>query len=843
MIFRKNLDRVLLLSWGACLAFVFATAGAVHAASALTLAGFALVCALAVFALSVYGLHSKNNDQSSDYKFLGWGIGGWLILVVIMLTALQLMPLPPSLLRILSPVSAEYYHDTCKLLESCHTWASVSISKDATAFGLALLVGFFAFYALTLFSFKRFRNFKKAYYLIIIMGLGLLAFNIFIQLVGSEHFSTSNGASAYFHFGSIINDNHASLVWGMLAFLCLGGATAARGGKRGVWLFLYLLFSAALVQKLSRGAIAAWACTHIIMLGLYWWRSRVDFRAFALVILLGFLLSLASISIFLSSSVSQIKEDFSQTQLLSEYDVLLNPEDSPKVIEKSFYYRDFLKTAAAFPVGAGRQSFSDVFTKYQSEAFHKHFRHAEQEYLEFFIEYGLLLASIILLIFLYGAFTYCSQKTAKRHERGIELGLIAALSFFALQNAFDFNARYWVGAILALAYLALLSARQLWRRNKRIFDKNDEVFIKKLRKRRIIAFYTGVSILIIATIPAILSLPDASAHYRRQHSYKLQSEIAQINSRLKPEQWIAMQRRLLERNPANAELKRLVGYGLAIIGKKPEHSDALDLAENFYHAAIKNAPKEARNYLFLGQLQRYRGQDLKAAKSFASAANLDLIPSLDAMQLAANLSAEAIPFALPQSSQDQLILANELTRAGRYAEMLTLAEAIKAKEGQSIQSLLIEYNTYQAMKFDEFADEALTRMQELYPHELAFVLSKLDNLLQRKQIPEAFDWLEKNKALFQDSPVFLLQMTKTHVFYAKDYDEAKYAENCKEAFKLLRPYIMESANIRAQYHWLQAEYHLRLGESKKAKASLYNSLRANPHFVRAKKLLEKIESE
>lgn len=835
----KIADYLHISLWASCILFVFLSSGAVHAGSSLVVSGLSLIGLI----LSYVTLKWRDSDAHSTEGvrgvFVGWGVCGWLLIALIVLTAMQLIPLPLSLLSHISPQTAQNYTETCVLLDGCTSWPSVTLSKAATGYGLSLLVGFFAFYAFTLLSFQRFKSYQRAYHALVLIGVILVLFNILAHFFNFGHSST--GSSAWFRFGLIINDNHASVVWGLFAFLCLGAVTGTKGGKRGVWLVLYVLFSAALFMKLSRAAIAAWTCSHGIMAILYWVRSKKTASYGVIIIMAAFAISVACIYLFLSSTLTQVSQSYTQTHWFEE-DYQEQGSVHSDDFEKTYIYRDLPEMMLSYPLGTGRQTFSDIFPQYQSRPYPKHFYHAEQEYFEILIEYGPVFGFFILALIVYLFVFFIRQRPTKGHERGIELGLLTGIMFFAIQNAFDFNARYWVGAILALAYAGMLCARQQWRVYKNEQSTHDIASPKSLRFRQIM-MYSGLCAVGLALIPMTMYFAPGVAQYRRTLLPQVEEQIRGLSPGVDQAQWISLHRDMIQNNVANAALKSLVGYGLVFIGKKPKHKQALISARQWYLSAIQQAPQEHGYYLLLGQLQRYNGEELEAAQLFARSADLDLKPSLTAMELAATLKLEVIGSAAPQNAEDRIILSRYLAKEKRFAEMLILAGSLNGGKSKAIDAYLIEYEAYQMMHFETLARELVEQMGAEFPHDLRFVLTYLDSLIREKKIREAFELMHHERETFKNSAEFSVQYAKLCIFYGNEWDAQNYFTLSTEALEALHPFIINSANIHAQYHWLQAEFHVRIGEKKRAKSYLHNSLKVNPQFVRAQKLLDSISAE
>jgi O-antigen ligase len=384
----------------------------------------------------------------------GWAhvpeIPAWRVLVAAhVLVLLQLLPLPPRVLRVVSPGSFSFYNDP--LLFPLAAWKPISVSPPDTLRGLAFLAGFSLLYASVFLEFRHGQWRRRLVRTVIGVGL-VMTVVAFVQDASAD----PRRIWGVFHprfdwgvFGPYINASHFAGYVGMAALLGIGAALEnldrlrhawttrrrgwlALGGREGNAFVravaLVMVLVAGLVASRSRGAASAFALT-LLLLPLAARRRRRT--ALAVVLLAG--LGVAWIG--LGGIVGAFEARGVRSSRLD-------------------LWADMLPMVPRFPVfGLGLNAFASAYPWYQTYWPGWWIGQAHNEYLQALLDGGIVGLGLLVL-FLATVFRAALRGAALV---GLEIGLFGALLMLALHNLVDFNwqipanAATWV----ALAALAL----------------------------------------------------------------------------------------------------------------------------------------------------------------------------------------------------------------------------------------------------------------------------------------------------------------------------------------------------------------------------------------------------
>jgi hypothetical protein len=107
---------------------------------------------------------------------------------------------------------------------------------------------------------------------------------------------------------------------------------------------------------------------------------------------------------------------------------------------KTSLWQDASNVTARFPVlGTGTGTFATAFNHFKSFAGDRTFLHAENEWIQLFVEHGLFGALLLLIpvgCFLYATWTFVRHDTPFEPE--LAFGTVAALACFLFNSLFDF---------------------------------------------------------------------------------------------------------------------------------------------------------------------------------------------------------------------------------------------------------------------------------------------------------------------------------------------------------------------------------------------------------------------
>jgi O-antigen ligase len=357
---------------------------------------------------------------------------------------LQLIPLPPRLLRAVSPGTFSFHNDTA--LVPLASWCPVSVSPADTVRGLAFLAAFSLLYVAV------FREFRESRWRRRLLGTVVAAASVLTALTliqdacpdprGCGIWPRSGPLDTYGPFG---NRHHFAGCLVMAIPLAVGfalealqGVSRTWAGRRRGWLALggpeaaaflrrfaaAALLLAGLLTSRSRGGVVAWAAAapmHILGF------RRHRLRAAMIVV------ALAAIGVA-TIGVGDIVEGFRSRGIKASRIEL---------------WQDMARLFPRFPLlGVGFNSFGLTYRSYQTVWKYYFVGEAHNEYLQVLLELGilgsLLVAALLGLLF--------RRAFAAATRAPLEAGILASLLGLAVHNLVDFN---WQIPASAATYTAL----------------------------------------------------------------------------------------------------------------------------------------------------------------------------------------------------------------------------------------------------------------------------------------------------------------------------------------------------------------------------------------------------
>ncbi len=364
------------------------------------------------------------------------------------LVLLQLVPLPPFLLRLVSPGSYAFY-DRLQLVPPLSAWRPISVSPPDTLRGLAFLA---AFSLLFLAVFRELASPPwRRRVLWTIVGAGLvITVEAFVQAASSDPlriWGLWHPRWDWGVYGPYVSRNNFAGYLVMAAGVALGLALEALARLRAAWgrrrrgflvlgesegnaalraAVVVMVLVAGLVASTSRGGISAFAAAALLLP----LAARHKGRTAAAV------LTLASLGV-VWIGLGRFVEAFGRGVRGSRVDLWL----------------DMLKMFPRFPLlGEGFNAFSTAYPWYQTVWRTDWIGEAHNEYLQALLDTGLvgfLLFGVLLV-------TVFRRALLRAAQGPLELGVLAALLGLALHNLVEFNwqipanAATWV-ALAALA--------------------------------------------------------------------------------------------------------------------------------------------------------------------------------------------------------------------------------------------------------------------------------------------------------------------------------------------------------------------------------------------------------
>jgi O-antigen ligase len=357
--------------------------------------------------------------------------------------AFQLVPLPPFLLRRLSPGSFAHYYD--RLLVPVARFWPISVSPPDTLRGLFFLAGYSLLFGAVYREFGDERWRRRLAYLVVLVGLFMTLVGLVQQAYGTKAiYGVIHTIYDWTVFGPYVNRNHfagyvvmavplaVAFAFEALSglrrewrrrrrgFLALGGAEANAFVRRTVEAMVLVV---GLIASQSRGGVVACAASMAALP--FTSRHR---RAAAAVVLLVVLLGLPWLGL------SEIVHGFESRGIQgSRIDL----------------WRDMLPMFPSFPLlGSGFNAFGTAYAPYQTIWRSDFIGEAHDDYLQVLFDTGLVGALLFALLL---ARTFAAAlRAASRSALGV--GFFGSLLALAVHALVDFN---WQIPGNAATYVAL----------------------------------------------------------------------------------------------------------------------------------------------------------------------------------------------------------------------------------------------------------------------------------------------------------------------------------------------------------------------------------------------------
>ena len=374
-----------------------------------------------------------------------------LLLALHALVVIQLVPLPPAALRLVSPGSFSFYNDP--LLAPLAAWRPISVSPADTLRGLAFLAAF------SLLFLAVFREMAETAWrrrlLLTVIGVGVaLTVVAFVQAASPEPqriYGVWRPRWDWAVFGPYVNRNHFAGYLVMAAPLAIGFALEALGRLRAAWVRRRRGWL--LLGEREGNAVLRWAAVvMVIVAGLLASRSRGGVSSFALAALL---LPLASRHRRRTALVVGLLVGLGLAWI-GVGDILSAFEARGVKGSRLDLWRDMLPMVPRFPLfGDGWNAFATAFPWYQTVSKTDWIGEAHNDYLQVLIDAGALgagLVAALLAVVFRGALARASRSP-------LDLGLFGALLGLALHGLVDFNGQIPANAATWIALAALAVVR------------------------------------------------------------------------------------------------------------------------------------------------------------------------------------------------------------------------------------------------------------------------------------------------------------------------------------------------------------------------------------------------
>ena len=357
----------------------------------------------------------------------------------------QLVPLPPSLLRLLSPGTYEF-HSRQMLLPPLNTWKPVTVSPPDTAFGLLYFVGMVALYLAIFHAFASEAWRRRLLRAVVYVGVGMTFVGLVQAASGTHKFYGMVGTeSTWAMFGPYLVRSHFAGYMVMPIGIALGFTAEALtdlqrdwSRRRVGWLALGDAAGTAMVR---RGALAM-----VLVVGLVASASRGAFVGFGTTLLVFAALTRRRLLLTGMAAVAVAGVSWIGLDALLEAFVVRGIEGSRLAL-----WRDTLRMFPDFPLlGVGWNAFGTAYLRYQTFWRYYFVQAAHNEYLELLLTMGLVGSAVGLWAFS----RLLGPALTRARTSPLDAGLFSGLLGLACHNLVDFN---WQILPNAAAFVALLA--------------------------------------------------------------------------------------------------------------------------------------------------------------------------------------------------------------------------------------------------------------------------------------------------------------------------------------------------------------------------------------------------
>jgi Tfp pilus assembly protein PilF len=374
--------------------------------------------------------------------------------VAVVATALQLIPLPASVLRVLSPQADEVFSTTlgdygahALSLDPAGTWGELAKLAAYAAFFLSAVI-----YAS--------RSGRRRQLMIAVAGAAtLVALVGFAQAAVDSHKllfvyePISRGVNEVLVRGTFVNGNHFG------ALMCIGAPCAlAIGLREPEWrvpaFAATIVLNVGAVLSLSRAAMITAPLAQLITFGFERWQQRQGARrgstgsAFRVVLALAIV---GAIGVTVAVAASRVKPALNRTAAIELEDPFGDP--------RSKFYTWTSSAAMAMDyrwTGAGRGAYEQAFTQVYDRGGMVRFPWVENGYLQALTDWGAPVALLLLVLAVWSLLIAMKRLDPDPLAAGA-LGAILAL---AVHEGADFAVELPGVALPALAILATLFSRR-----------------------------------------------------------------------------------------------------------------------------------------------------------------------------------------------------------------------------------------------------------------------------------------------------------------------------------------------------------------------------------------------
>ncbi|MDY6987174.1 MAG: O-antigen ligase family protein [Thermodesulfobacteriota bacterium] len=390
-------------------------------------------------------------------------------LVFLAVVILQIIPLPGSLVRVLSPNTAAVIKMSEGVLAGAVSSYHFSLYRYATVQSLMMGLAIVYFYFMLIYSIKGRSQLKSSVKAVLYLGLAVCIYGLFEKLSGHAHilwWRHHVQARGFRVFGTFINPDHFAFFLNLILCLLFGHLYALMGRRernryhraRSLFrsfmenepgtheiVFLTFCFGVMLVTLImtgSRAAIFSLALSMCVILILL----LVKTRKRSLFFLIGFLFLI----VLVYGQRIGVEKTIDRFEALSKEGILEQ--------ERMVHNRAVFPIIKEYPVlGTGLGTFEHVYPRYQPAQARGYRRELHNDWLQLMVETGIVgfLAVLIGFIALMKRFVGLWWKRRDPFAVGVGIGCIGALMASAVHSIFDFSLHIPANALTLAAVVAI----------------------------------------------------------------------------------------------------------------------------------------------------------------------------------------------------------------------------------------------------------------------------------------------------------------------------------------------------------------------------------------------------
>ncbi|PTL76366.1 O-antigen ligase family protein [Vitiosangium sp. GDMCC 1.1324] len=703
-----------------------------------------------------------------------------------LLCLLQLIPLPPGLLDVLSPEAAGL-RDFALVPLGLDGARPLSLDPPATWRELARYLAYLLIFVAAVQVCRSGRARHRLLSTLAFSGAAVAVVGLLHALLGLDRLF---GVISFVHarpplltpFG---NPNHLAAFLGLSATVSLGLALSSGSRTRAVpFVVATVLGGAGVLLSLSRGGIAFFIFGQLAFALLLFGRRAGTERARAW--------NRGGAVLLCLLAVLTVGAQLASERLVAE----LETADSVEKLSHSKVelWPVLASVARAYPLGMGRGAFESAFPRYQERPVINTLTHPENAVLQLATEWGVP-GLLLLAVGLWGFVRLWRREGLET----VELAVLAGVAALGLHDLFDFSLELPASAVAA--WVALASVARPDDRERSEAPRGHA----PLRVLAVGGVLTGVAL--AALLPGWSTL--------RQAEEELGALVA---ARAPLDEVRARGLALMDQHPADHALQDLMGIALAEEGR-PEAVEALAFANR----ALFLNPVDARAHRVAARALLTLGRRTQAFLEYRLAFEAGDREVLwhEALERARTLA--ELQSLTPDSARDAVQLATELMRTRRHeAAIPWLAWARERFDAAPELVQLWEREARLRLERGELegAEAASEEVTRRAPDALSSYLLRADVLHAQGRNGEALEALEALRPRFPGNVELSFTLARLQV-------DAGLTRRARETLQQVSPFV-SNLGQRAQLFMLEGSSFEKEGHRARALESWKSAVRIQP---------------